>query len=108
MDFWLHSRYGDYDEDSGAGSRQPSASKGRLGAGGGRTRVQFARGSRLGLGQGGGSRRGATHRPAGDKQDPQDYMSKAKQLWNYVGKVLPVLIAFCIPISYYTHCLRGS
>ncbi|KAL3142179.1 hypothetical protein ABBQ38_002532 [Trebouxia sp. C0009 RCD-2024] len=80
------SRYGDYDEDSGAGSRQPSASKGRLGAGGGRTRVQFARGSRLGLGQGGGSRRGATHRPAGDKQDPQDYMSKAKQLWNYVGK----------------------
>lgn len=55
--------------------------------------MQFARGSRMGLGQGGGSRsgasatRGARHGEAQDKEDSQDYMSKAKQLWNYVGKV---------------------
>ena len=88
----LHSHYGDFDDENGAGSCQPSASRGHLGAGG-RNRVQFARGSRLGLGQGGGSRSGASgtrgtrHGQTEDKENPQDYMSKAKQLWNYVGKV---------------------
>lgn len=87
----FYSRFGDFD-DKETGSSQPSASRGRLGAGG-RNRVQFARGSRMGLGQGGGSRsgasatRGARHGEAQDKEDSQDYMSKAKQLWNYVGKV---------------------
>lgn len=85
----LCSRYGDFGDDGGAGSRQPSASRGRLGTGG-RNRVQFARGSRLGLGQGGVSRsatRGTSSGQSQDQENPQDYMSKAKQLWNYVGKV---------------------
>ena len=64
--------------------------------------MQFARGSRLGLGQGGGSRSGASgtrgtrHSQTQDKENPQDYMSKAKQLWNYVGKVWLSSILFTV------------
>ena len=48
--------------------------------------MQFARGSRLGLGPGGGTR-GTPSGQSQDQENSQDYMSKAKQLWNYVGKV---------------------
>lgn len=82
------SRYGDYDDENGGGSQgQPFTPRGRLQGPSGRSRVQFARRSSRGVGS---SRRGAqATKSSNDKEDPKDYMSKAKQLWNYVGKVRP-------------------
>ena len=102
----LCSQYGDYDNNDGADSGRPSTPRGRLGAGT-RNRVQFARRSR-GLGQGGGSRTGA----GPSKENSQDYMSKAKQLWNYVGKVRPfhslfVTSLLCIYGICYTQMNEG-
>ncbi|KAA6429051.1 MAG: hypothetical protein FRX49_01161 [Trebouxia sp. A1-2] len=79
------SRYGDYDDENGGGSQgQPFTPRGRLQGPSGRSRVQFARRSSRGVGS---SRRGAqATKSSNDKEDPKDYMSKAKQLWNYVGK----------------------
>lgn len=77
------SQYGEYDDDDG--SEQPSTPRGRMG--GGKSRVQFARRSSRGVRQAGESRRKAQASKDKDKGEPQDYMSRAKQLWNVVGKV---------------------
>lgn len=79
------SHYGDYDDEHGGGSQgQPFSPRGRPQGPNGRSRVQFARRSSRGVGA---SRRGPqASKGSNDKEDPKDYMSKAKQLWNYVGK----------------------
>ena len=84
------SHYGDYDDENGGASQgQPFTPRGRPQGPNGRSRVQFARRSSRGVGA---SRRGSqTSKGTDDKEDPKDYMSKAKQLWNYVGKVRPNL-----------------
>ena len=84
------SHYGDCDDENGGGSQgQPFTPRGRPEGPNGRSRVQFARPSSRGVGA---SRRGGqASKSSSDKEDPKDYMSKAKQLWNYVGKVRPNL-----------------
>lgn len=77
------SQYGNYDDDDTASQGQASTPRGHTG-GSSRNRVQFARRSTRGVGA---PRRGVPASKGKDKQDPQDYMGKAKQLWNYVGKV---------------------
>ncbi|DBA96950.1 hypothetical protein WJX77_001292 [Trebouxia sp. C0004] len=79
------SHYGDYDDENGGGGQgQPFTHRGRPEGSNGRSRVQFARRSSRGVGA--SKRGGQASKSSNDKEDPRDYISKAKQLWNYVGK----------------------
>ena len=83
------SQYSDVNDD-GAGQKSPYSTLGALsrlsrGSRGGRN-VSFARRSNRGV-----SQRRFQGKETKGKEKPEDYMSKAKQLWTYVGKVRPLI-----------------
>lgn len=84
------SQYSDVNDD-GAGQKSPYSPLGALsrlsrGSRGGRN-VSFARRSNRGVSQ----RQQLQGKEKKSKEKPEDYMSKAKQLWTYVGKVRPLI-----------------